>query len=95
MKGLPARQHAPKRVGAGITRFLTQSDGSAKAQQANEAKPPERKFAVGVLIYGEAVVRGPTALQVCIGKYQCTNPVLCPLQSREPPHENLAGESRC
>ena len=34
------------------------SAGIPIIQNAKEAKPPERKFAVGVLIYGKAVVRG-------------------------------------
>ena len=60
------------------------SAGMAIIQYTNEASPPERKFAVGVLIWvwkSEGAIRGVhMQATYCIG---------CAIQSREGPHEYL------
>lgn len=51
------------------TYFLMLSAGIPMIQNANEAKPPERKFAVGVLTYGKAVIGGLTTdALICVRK---------------------------
>lgn len=61
------------------------SAGIPIIQNANEAKPPERKFAVGVLICGETVVGGPTAfVGMYLGKCRARTSYFVPCSLENP-----------
>ena len=74
--------------------FLMLSAGIPIIQNANEAKPPERKFAVGVLIYGEAVVGVRQRCRYVEENISVRTSYFVPCSLENPRMNTLAGASK-